>query len=322
MKRAFSLLLALCLILSLLPVGTLAADVVSSGTCGENLTWTLDSDGLLTISGSGAMTDYSDTSNSPFFRNTAVQSVVIEPGVTTIGDHVFYHCSSMTDVIIPDSITSIGYSAFTGCTGLTSVTIPSSVSKIGSAAFDECTKLSEIRISDLDAWLRIEHEITSPYSAATLHSGALFGGRSLVLNGSPVQDLVIPNGITTIPMLAFQGCGSLTSVTIGNSVTTIGGWAFADCSSLTSVVIPDSITSIEEYAFARCSSLLDVYYTGSEEQWNEITIGDNKLLGVASVVLQGMAIGNGVTLGANSVLMTQPKDNCTYLGVPARKFDF
>ncbi len=110
-----------------------ATGVVASGTCGaegdgSNLTWTLDSEGVLTISGSGDMHDY-DLPGAPWY-GSQVKSAVIADGVTSIGSHAFYNCTSLTSVTIPDSVTSIGAYAFDTCSSLTNVTIPNGVTSI------------------------------------------------------------------------------------------------------------------------------------------------------------------------------------------------
>ena len=107
-------------------------------------TWTLDTDGLLTISGDGAMGNY--TSSSSLSWGTNIKSVVIENGVTTIGSHAFDGCSGLTSVTIPNSVTTISGYAFYNCTGLTSVTIPESVTSIGYSAFAQCTSLMSVNI--------------------------------------------------------------------------------------------------------------------------------------------------------------------------------
>ena len=101
-----------------------------------NLTWKLDADGTLTISGKGAMKDYDIENNeSPVFKNLNVKKIVIEDGVTNIGNCAFDCCTGLTSITIPDSVTSIGNDALQGCTNLTSITIPDSVTSIGAHAF-------------------------------------------------------------------------------------------------------------------------------------------------------------------------------------------
>ncbi len=117
----------------------------SSGTFGGNLTWTLD-DGVLTIGGTGDMADY-DWMSSPW-ADTSIEAVVIEEGVTSIGDYVFLLCTSLTSITIPDSVTRIGGCAFYDCTSLTSITIPDSVTSIGDNAFYDCISLTSIAIPD------------------------------------------------------------------------------------------------------------------------------------------------------------------------------
>lgn len=126
----------------------MAAVLADSGTCGDNVSWTFDSTaGVLTISGSGPMTDYgSDYSPnySPFEDNSAIKKIIIEEDVTSIGDRVFIGCDSLREVDIPSSVTSIGEEAFSYCTALTAVTIPESVENIGSWAFGACTGLTTV----------------------------------------------------------------------------------------------------------------------------------------------------------------------------------
>ena len=263
----------LILFLALLPMMASADD---SGTCGDNLTWTYESaTNTLTISGTGNMNNYQPFSYaSPWdsFRSS-IKKVIIENGVTSIGDRAFFKCSGLTSITIPNSVTSIGYTAFSGCSGLTSVTIPNSVTSIAEAAFRscsgltsvnipnsvtsigdyafyDCSGLTSVHISDLVAWCNITFA-GNPFRdlSSTLH---------LYLNGTEVKDLVIPNNVTTIGDNAFYGFSGLTSVTIPNSVTSIGSRAFFNCSGLTSVTIPNSVTSIGDNAFLYCSGLTSV----------------------------------------------------------------
>ena len=139
MKRKFlASLLAVCMALSLLPVTARAAEI-ASGDCGaegSNLKWTLDDAGTLTISGTGAMANFSSSSNQPWASNRSkIRTVTIGGGVTSIGNYAFFDCSGLTSVTIQEGVASIGPDAFANCTGLDYVSIPSSINGIGSKAF-------------------------------------------------------------------------------------------------------------------------------------------------------------------------------------------
>ena len=147
-KRIFSFVLAVLMIASLLPATALAADIVNRGTCGAEVTWTLDSEGVLTISGSGDMYNYGISGTPWYGSRSRVKSAVIAEGVTSIGSYAFFYCTSLTSVTIPDSVTSIGDEAFDGCRSLTSVTIPDGVTSIGESAFRGCWSLTSVTIPD------------------------------------------------------------------------------------------------------------------------------------------------------------------------------
>ena len=160
------------------------------------------------------------------------------------------------DLIIPATlggypVTSIRDEAFGHCFDLTSVTIPDSVTSIGRCAFADCDSLTSVTIPD---------------SVTSIGDAAFDGCKSLT-------SVTIPDSVTSIDDAMFWACYSLTSVTIPDNVTSIGACAFAYCTSLTSVTIGDSVTSIGDSAFYACENLTDVYYNGTEEEWNEITIG-------------------------------------------------
>ena len=154
--------------------------------------------------------------------------------VTAIEDSVFWQCSSLSSVTIPNSVTNIGDGAFQNCTSLTSVTIPNSVTSIGDRAFEGCTNLSKVNISSLSTWCNI--------SFGNQYSNPLVYAHSLSLNDFIVEELIIPENVTTIGSFAFFGCTSLTSVTIPNSVTSIGGRAFEGCTNLSKVNISNLST--------------------------------------------------------------------------------
>ena len=291
MKKIISLLLSLAMLLTITSGLNLTAFAdVKTGKCGDNVTYSLDTEtGVLTISGTGDMADYS--TYSPFDDNNSVESVIIENGVTSIGGGVFEYCTSLISVTIPNSVTSIGDSAFFGCTSLTSVTIPNSVTSIGDSAFFGCTSLTSVTIPNSvtsigeSAFYNCTSltNIAIPNSVTIIDDYAFENCTSLtsVIIGNSVT---IPNSVTSIGYSAFYKCISLTSVTIGNSVARIDDSAFSNCTSLTSVTIGKSVTRIAYGAFYNCTSLKDVYYTGSQSDWNKISIGsDNQCLRNATI---------------------------------------
>jgi uncharacterized protein YjdB len=118
---------------------------IASGTCGSNLTWTLCPDGTLTISGSGAMTNYEWSVPWGNYKDR-ITTIVVQSGVTSIGERAFFNCTALTSVSLPNSVTSIEYGAFWGCGSLSSITLPSSLTNIGQQAFDYCSSLTSITI--------------------------------------------------------------------------------------------------------------------------------------------------------------------------------
>lgn len=288
MKALQTWLLALFLMGCVLATPALAADTVASGTCGaegDNLTWTLDSEGLLTISGTGAMKDYSYYDEAPWTENSSsILTVKLESGVTSIGKRAFLSCSKMTDVTIPEGVTSIGEEAFGGeglygslyCGSLTSITIPNSVTSIGTDAFDYCKNLSSVNmgsgvtsigdgafsncsgledvyIIDIDAWCRIAFE--------SADATPMCYAKNLYLNGKPVTSVAVPQDVTALNY-TFRGFKDLTQVTLPDSLTSIGDYAFYSCSSLVSISIPDGVTEIGNSAFCGCSKLINASVGG------------------------------------------------------------
>ena len=279
---------------------------------------------------------------------SGLTSITIPNSVTSIGYLAFGGCHSLTSITIPDSVTSIGGCAFSCCSSLTSITISNSVTSIGSCAFGECRSLTSINVASDNNYYSSNNGIlfnkkktelirfpsrksqtsyTIPNSVTSIGSEAFEGCTGLT-------SITIPNSVTSIGNFAFDGCNSLTSITIPNSVTSIGYGAFYNCTGLTSITIPDgvtsigdmdfggcsgltsitipnSVTSIGDSAFYHCTGLKDVYYTGSKDEWEAISIGEyNYRLLNATIHYNG---NDDSVLSLNHSEMTVSNNVCPYL---------
>ena len=238
---------------------------VFTGKCGDNLTWTIDNNEVLTISGTGRIPDYNDPSSGG--NNTApwygyayqIKKVVLGSGVQNIGNGAFAGCYGMTDITIPDGVTSIGDSAFDGCSALTEISIPGTVSSIGREAFYGCA-LREVEI---------------PQGITSIQSYAF-------QNCTQLTKITIPASVTSIGGGAFYGC-ALREVEIPQGITSIRGYAFENCTQLTKITIPVSVTSVGIAAFLDCRALETVYYGGTEAQWEGMHV--NNYAGYNSALL-------------------------------------
>ena len=273
------------------------ADVIASGECGaqgENLTWVLTEDGTLTISGSGEMTDTVPWAD----YNQAILSVVMEPGVTSIGWCAFSSCRSLASVTIPDSVTSIGGSAFRACSSLTSITIPEGVASIGGDSFRDCSSLTSVTI---------------PESVTSIGGDAFSGCDSL--------KSVEIKGAASIGDSAFYGCKKLANVTFSGNVTSIGDSAFSGCERLTNVVLPESVTNIGAEAFWGCERLASITMPGV------ISIGADAFRqceSLTSVVLPksvSSIAGNVFTYCYNLERISVDKENKNYISADGVLFD-
>ena len=170
------------------------SNITAQGTCGDDLTWTLTEDGLLTISGTGAMS-YCSEEGAPWWNyRESITSVVLEEGVTTVSTAAFSTCENLTTVTLPEGLTSIGDYAFLYCCSLNGVMLPESLTSLGVGAFHECGALTEIRI---------------PSKITTISEQAFYSCDSLVY-------VEIPYGVTIIGKEAFCNSGSLSGIVIQN----------------------------------------------------------------------------------------------------------
>ena len=206
-------------------------------------------------------------------KSSEIISCEINANCKFILTNAFQGCSSLTSITIPEGVTSIGYYAFLGCSSLTSVTIPESVTYIGNSAFSRCSSLTSVTIPEGVTYIGYYAFLgCSSLTSVTIPDSVTSIGSKVFENCSSLTSVTIPSSVTSIGSYAFQGCSSLTSIIIPNGVTSIGGSAFKGCSSLESVTIPNSVTSIYSNAFYYCENLTNVYYVGSESEWNNITI--------------------------------------------------
>lgn len=290
-RRGISLFLTLCMLVSVFTALPLTA-AAAEGTCGDNLTWILDDNGTLTISGTGEMTNWAWNKNSPWYDNKNIKAVVIQKGVTSIGEYAFYKCSNLSSINIPNSVTSIESDTFNGCSNLVSINIPNSVTSIGRWAFEGCSSLSSINIPD---------------SVVSIGNGAFAGCSSLV-------SINIPDKVTSIKFDTFSGCSSLSSINIPDSVTSIGYCAFYECSNLSSINIPDSVTSIEWGTFHGCSSLSNINIPSSVTSIGDSAFCDCNSLSSINIPNSVTSIGEGVFYHCSSLSSIYIPDSVTFIG--------
>lgn len=272
-----------------------------SGSCGmggyyldgSNVTWMLESStGILTIRGTGAMQSYYDANTPWSSYNSIIRTVIVENGVTRIGDYAFANCSNLTNISIPGSVTSIRDGAFFECRALSNIVIPSSITYIGSTAFEGCVSLSSIVI---------------PSSVKTLGSGAFEECISLLT-------VEIGNGISSIEQAAFYNCTSLLTVTIPASVTSIKKNAFWGCTKLMSVSIPDTVIQIGDDAFRECISMEEAIIPDSVSTIGSGAFYNCKKLFKVKIGKNVKSIGSAVFLGCEQLESVSIPDSVTEIG--------
>ena len=284
-KKIF--IVSIFLLMLILLLDNRAAFADTSGTCGDDLTWTLDDEGLLTISGQGDMTDYSYWPDTHPWDSGSVRNVILENGVTSIGGAAFRSCSNLESVFLSDTVTTINRYAFYQCNSLRKINIPASVTTINAwDVFYQCDSL--VTAGPIGSGCSIEfgwaeaipanafralgklNSVTLPDTIHTVGNSAFSGCSSLAavntphdlsyigdyaFQGCPVLSFTIPSGVTYIGAYAFSGSG-IQSVDIPNGTEIIREYSFNNCVNLNHLSIPESVTTIEQNAFFGCSSLL------------------------------------------------------------------
>ncbi|WP_369297488.1 S-layer homology domain-containing protein [uncultured Neglectibacter sp.] len=264
MKKMVSLLLALCLIVGCLPLSAGAAEIVGSGACGENVTWTLSDEGVLTISGTGQMEDFSY--GNPWALPNEIKTVVIEEGVTSIGKYAFAGCDNLTSIAIPKSLTDIGgvVGNIYSIPNLTDIHVtegnPEYSSYDGAVYTSDMTKLLVCPKGKKGVYI-------IPKGVTSIDQSAFSGCQSLT-------DVVIPEGVTTIPMNTFNWCPSLTSVTFPKTVSHISGGSFeagifSGCEKLESLIFEGNAPARSGGVFIMPPNICYIYCSEGSTGWDE-----------------------------------------------------
>lgn len=316
LNKFISRLVAVLLTLMLLVGAFPAAFAAESGTCGADLSWSFE-EGTLTITGSGDMTDFPESTMSPWYHlREEILKVSLPEGLTSVGSLAFYDCAKLTTVVIPNSVTRIGNYAFAGCAGVELLNLGSGVAYIGECAFSDCYLIASL---------------TLPNSLNTIGMKGFYRCES-------ITTLTVPASVTSLGVEAFGYCKALVTADIQAQLRTIPDLLFYGCDSLVSVKLPDSATGVGEYAFRGCDQLSTVYYDGEEKTPEQIQqIIDEDVPGFAAtgnvtdddeqdVVISGTATENSdgsvtqentsVNRGDHSststtIITTHPEDSLT-----------
>ncbi len=274
MKNVFGIFLAAVLLLTMLwlPLDVSASEV-AGGTFRDQVTWSLDSSGTLIISGTGYVDR--DMGQLPWIRD--IQKVVVEEGITALGENAFNGYVNVTSITLPDTLTEIGSYAFKRCEKLEQIHIPEGVTYIGSNAFAGCSLLREINIPDgvTAIWgatfqnCSSLNQIRIPAGVTKIEGRAFQGCSSL-------KQIEIPAGITEIEEETFSGCSGLRVVSLPYGVTRIGERAFAGCTGLKTVWLPATVQDLALDSFADCGKLRRVMYGGSRSQFFDLVYAEMK----------------------------------------------
>ncbi len=234
------------------------AQAATSGSCGSSATWTLNGS-TLTISGSGAMYDYSTSNKAPWNAYTmSIGSVVIGSGITKVGNYAFWACTNIGSVTLPSTAKTLGEHSFDGCSSLSSISL-SNVTSIGVCAFQNCSALGDPSFSS---------SITSigdyAFAYCTSINRVSVSGSNLTIGAyafamcNQLTTLTLGTGVKSIGDYSFSDNDLLTSVNLGSSLQTIGDHAFYRSDGFTSITIPNSVTSLTTSAFDSCTKLKTV----------------------------------------------------------------
>lgn len=285
-KRFVSLLVALSITLTFLPMGAVAAP--TNEIIQGNLKYTVNN---YTVNDDGESVTVSGTSESTSEKPTQlnIESSISSNGknytVTEIGNWAFKEWNTLTEVTLPNTVEIIGFQAFFNCSNLTKVIIPEGVRKIGQNAFNGCSQLTSITIPST-----IENMNTA------------FSGNTAL------SHVTLTNGISNISSMAFKGCTGLTEIKVPESVGQIGPNAFNGCTNLKRVLLEKNIKTINVNAFKDCTNLSDVKYNGYKTDWDKVTVnttGNDTLTSKVQYLCDINFDLNGGTINGSDTMATQ-----------------
>lgn len=238
LKRLIPLVLAILLLLPAVP-----AVHAETGSCGESLQWEF-AGGKLTVTGSGAMADYSEENPAPWYSlRDKIVALSLPDGLTRVGSFAFAQCSQLQTVTLPDTVTEVGESAFFACLRLQFLTLSANLLRIEESGFERCLRLQSV---------------TLPYGLQYIGYQAFWRCESLM-------SIVIPATVTHLDMAVFAYCYGLVRAQIDAPIREIPQWLFYGCDSLSAVTLPETVKASDEYAFYGCETLNTVYYPGNQK---------------------------------------------------------
>lgn len=377
-RRILSLLLSICMMLTLLPAQAPAAEITeqpqsvpapteteeavsateqtelliqqtvaqeaaaaTEGTAGDTVTWTLSDDGILTISGSGAMADYGYFNPAPWkSSNSSVTKIVIEEGVTSIGVYAFTECRNLLEVTIPSTVKSIGQNAFNNCNALSSLALPEGLTSIGEYAFGYCNALTEVTVpgSVKELESRVFYFCQGLMTAVigegvtklpdymfygcgkleevTISSTVKEIGKG-VFNGAKLAAVSLPEGLTSIGDEAFSGNRYLTAVALPEGLQYLGSGAFNSCAKLTEIVIPAGVTEIGSSTFNYCTKLTSVMLSGDVTSIGDMAFHNCTSLKNINIPATVTAIGEDAFTYCSALKNITLPDGLTSIGARA-----
>lgn len=296
-------------------------DVIETGKCGEDVIWKLNEDGVLIISGKGPMWDYQSSSDehktNPWAKNDSVKTILLEEGITHIGERAFANCRNVREIQLPNSIKNIGRFACSTCKNLQAVTIPEGIKKLdGTFAF--CENLSEVNLPNSLREIGDSTFICCNLNSIDIPQNVISIGENAF--GGPLREIVIPKSVTSIGKGAFseietlenvkvngsistisddlfRGCIGLKEISIADGPQKIGNQAFYGCTALERIVIPNSVTTIEQSAFEKCSSLKELLFSSklktiNAEAFDECSSLEEVTLPKSTELIKSYAFGS------------------------------